>query len=558
MRLQVAFQICVCLLVAALINSQWRFPAPAGAEKLTYAVEITATPSRATDLQLYYNRGSGYSEEQTSRSRFPEPNKLQTCQLSIPEGTYRSLRLDPLDAEGSITIDSIRIVDSRGRVVTAFSPGDFRPLHHIRVFKTEGGILTLTTTPGETDPQIETTLSPIAVPQETLQTKLAQLHLGRGALLFLGLLTLVFALDRLAPATRALEASQRWATAHPRLAITVVAALAALASSYPVVFLGKSYVSPDTSTTLLYGSFPTLPAYETERQLDTKGSDVGAIMWQHVPYAVTQRRALSGGELPLWNRYTSGGTPLLAQGQSMFGDPLHFIPIVCNSAAWAWDIKYVAAKLLLALGLGLCVWTLTASLPASLLVALASPFIGFFVFRINHPAIFSLCYSPWIAFAWLKLGQASDLRQRVLGAVLLMAANCSTLTSGTVKEAYCLLLGLNFSGLCALFFSGQPARSRIRSLACAGIGLALAVGATSPVWATFFHTLKSAHTSYASSVAYQIQPSLLLGAFDEAFYRPLSVEGYVYNPSLNFLLSFGLIYFLVSTLSGPRNSTMAV
>ncbi len=138
-----------------------------------------------------------------------------------------------------------------------------------------------------------------------------------------------------------------------------------------MVFLGKSYVSPDLGATLLYDDFPTLPGYQTDHVADVKGSDIGAIAWQDLTFTVTQRSALLQGELPLWNRYNSCGTALLGQGQSMFGDPLHFIPILANSAAWSWDLKYLIAKWLFAFGLGLCVWAVARHLPAALLTVAA-------------------------------------------------------------------------------------------------------------------------------------------------------------------------------------------
>jgi hypothetical protein len=69
---------------------------------------------------------------------------------------------------------------------------------------------------------------------------------------------------------------------------------------------------------------------------------------------------------------------------------------------------------------------------------------------------------------------------------------------------------------------------------------------TAPVWATFLHTLANAQTAYDAASVFQIQPSVLLGLFDEAFYRPLSEGNYVFNPSLNFLLLLGLLYFLAT------------
>ena len=65
---------------------------------------------------------------------------------------------------------------------------------------------------------------------------------------------------------------------------------------------------------------------------------LGALLFNHLYYPMMERDALKQGELPLWNRYSLGGMPLLGQGQSLFGEPLNFIPILADGAAWAWDV----------------------------------------------------------------------------------------------------------------------------------------------------------------------------------------------------------------------------
>ena len=178
------------------------------------------------------------------------------------------------------------------------------------------------------------------------------------AVIFAGLAALLATLE-FAPRLRgALAGGARRLAERPSRAVMVVAAIAVIASAYPIVFLGRSLVSPNLGTTLLYDKFPTLPGYRSSAMTDPKLSDVGAVMWQHVPFSVIQHRALSQGELPLWNRYNALGVPLLGQGQSMFGDPLHFLVITARGAAWAWDLKYLIAKWLLAAGLGLTVLAL--------------------------------------------------------------------------------------------------------------------------------------------------------------------------------------------------------
>jgi len=101
-----------------------------------------------------------------------------------------------------------------------------------------------------------------------------------------------------------------------------------------VVFCGRSCVSPNNGTVLLYDVAPTIPGVTDLRQENVKGADIGAMMWQHLPYTVVESRALAQDrELPLWNRYNSCGLPLLGQGQSMFGDPLHVPALLAGGAA---------------------------------------------------------------------------------------------------------------------------------------------------------------------------------------------------------------------------------
>ncbi len=217
-------------------------------------------------------------------------------------------------------------------------------------------------------------------------------------------------------------------------------------------------------------------------------------------------------------------------------------------------MKFILAKWILALGIGLCAWRCSRSLPASLLVAASASFMGFFVYRVNHPAIFSLCYSPWILFCWLRLIDSRASWRTVVWLAALIGANWTEMNSGTVKEAYTLILSLNFTGLCLLLGCGCPIREKARLLSgllAAGVVFAM-MGA--PVWLTFLHALRASYTSYNSPLAFQLQPGMLIGLFDEAFYRPFQLESGVVNPSCSFLVLVGLLWAVVRwrSLAGDR------
>ena len=98
-----------------------------------------------------------------------------------------------------------------------------------------------------------------------------------------------------------------------------------------------------------------------------------------------------------------------------------------------------------------------------MLTGLASAFIGFFVFRINHPAFFSMCYAPWILYCWVRVVQAGAWRPALGWIGWLLLANWAELNSGTVKEAYMLLVGLNLSGAIILALVAQPWPVKLRT-----------------------------------------------------------------------------------------------
>ncbi len=97
----------------------------------------------------------------------------------------------------------------------------------------------------------------------------------------------------------------------------------------------------------------------------------------------------------------------------MLGDPLQFIVIFGRGSAWAWDIKFLTAKLLFCVGFGLLILRLLGNRPLSLIYAAMAAYCGAFFYINNHPAFFVFCYAPWIllsALEWLDLRFGASLR----------------------------------------------------------------------------------------------------------------------------------------------------
>src|SRR4029079_18407842 len=166
-----------------------------------------------------------------------------------------------------------------------------------------------------------------------------------------------------------------------------------IGAMYPIVFLGKSLVSPNNgSAGLLYDRPPFTPGQQDRSIEELRGVDVGAAMWQFVPYSQIQRISITQGEIPLWNRYNATGRPLWGQGQSLILDPLHWITIIATDPGLGWDLKFLLHRLVFAMGVGVAVFALTQSAAASAVMAFLAPFAGYFLFRLNHSAQFSFTY----------------------------------------------------------------------------------------------------------------------------------------------------------------------
>jgi hypothetical protein len=129
-------------------------------------------------------------------------------------------------------------------------------------------------------------------------------------------------------------------------------------------------------------------------------------------------------------------------------------------------------------------------------------------------------------------------REAALTALLWVAVFCS----GTVKESAMLMLGSAATALITEVGRGRSVRALLRL----GVAALLFVGCGAVFLVTFFETLRNAATPYAAPTAFQIRPALLLGFFDDLFYRGAMPGGLHLAPSMNLVLLPGILFALAS------------
>ena len=458
-----------------------------------------------------------------------------------------SLRLEPLDRVGQITLGTVSVIDPEERVAVTFSPADFATPKPGPELKPDGDSVAFTNHPG--DGVLISPKEPLQLARRTLpftaRAAALQFTVSTLAAAFALFLASFVPAARRARLTAALAKFRDIHAARPALTLFLTAALATAASCYPVIFCGRSFVSPNSGPTqTLTNLSPEAAPQANEPVEDGRGADTGAMMWAHLPYSVIQHRAIfNSHELPLWNRYTFCGTPLLAQGQSMLGDPLHWIPVAAGGATWAWDVKFCIARLLFSFGTGLAAFAAARRFGVAVLLAFSSSFIGFWAFRFDHAAYFSLCYSPWILLGWLRATQTAG---RMWPWVLaLAAANFWELNSGTAKESAMLIAGLNVTGILIVLASSHRCRERLARLGLMLAGIVLFVMLSAPHWMLFLDALRHSWTASATMAFTQLPPDLALGIFDDLFFAQALPGEIVSNPATNFLVLLGCLWAVV-------------
>ena len=534
------------LILAAIATGLFWWHPVGGIPQHAYFEVVMRSDTAGQALLLPDIDGTGLHKELTLTRPVPGGGQPVHVRFEIPAGHLLAFVFTPLDRAGEVAIERCWISSETGVPLAdiplaalhrpASGPGAAPP----------DGALYLRTTVGDAITGLQFDPSPPLDLAETPPPPPENL----AAVFLLALLTctaLSLALEKRLGGLRTLLArAAAWCELRPRRALLAAALAAVSLSCWPVIFQGKSFVSPDNGMLLLYSNNPTVPGAAGGRVENAVGSDIGATLYWHLPVSMIQARAIfQDHELPLWSRYNSGGLTLLGQGISMLGDPLHWLTIATGGAAWAWDVKFVASKILFALGIGLLVWRTSRHLAVALALTVSAPFIGFFAYRFCHAGFFALCAAPWILLAWVEAAHAATVRRAARWAGLLILANWWELNSGTAKEASAFLVFLNVTGGLGLLLARESAGWRARRLALMAWATVIFLLLSAPLWLVFLDALGKAYTVYDRQEIGQLQPGLAIGLFDDIFQRQFMDNEFLFTPSANFFVLLGAAWAAV-------------
>ncbi|MCK9419447.1 MAG: hypothetical protein M0R70_08740 [Nitrospirae bacterium] len=499
--------------------------------------------------QIFFDIGHGVTEQDSSRLQV-QRGAFQKYLFPLPTLPIKNLRFDLIDAPSVLRINKAGIENASGDILKNYPVKSFKSKQQISGMDVIEDMLVIHTVENANDPITE-------IENSSFNKKSSWIDfLAHRGWIYAGYALLIFTIFiGLAKCRRqiaeTIERLVNYSVANPRKAIAFIGLISAVASCYPVVFFGKSFVSP-VGVAALYGAPPWVPGFSFNGFIENyRGSDLGATLWSIAPNTVVQHDSLFRYfEFPFWNRYVGGGIPLFAQGQSMIGDVLHWIPVFLDGSSIGWDFKFILSKAIFAVGMGLLVFRFTDRLLAGLLIAISSCFLGFFAYRFNHPVFFVLTYAPWVVLQWDRLGRVLTLpnphvRSCVSQGLLLAAVTWLQLNAGPPKEGVITACFMQALGVLAFLVHISPKWGRIRSFVFAfGIGFTL-VMITAPHWLLFLDALGKAFTSYDTPGVSTFQPWMIIGFFDNFFFQKY-FNNNLTGPSVNLFIFFCMASSFIS------------
>ena len=476
-RAVLAYVIVLPFLIMAAVDTQ-------------YNIAVSLSSNVPGRLQIYYFKPDGTSGGIQTALR-PGP-ATRVYRLQVPAGEYQHLRIDPGTAPGTYSIDRIALLTGGEATPTAIPLTHFAPNGEVAVREITRRRLTLDAR-GD-DPQL--LYSPSARLSFPATAPMPRSLVARLALWWAGIFLGIWGLEHVSrrsrlptPTVTSVVASS--VRAAPRAALAAVACLSTALSTYPVLLFDRSFVAPNNGgSPQLYDGPPFVPGSTDNDIEDVRGSDTAATTYEFVPYSFIQREALEEGELPLWNRYNAAGRPLWGQGMSFLLDPLHLLTLFTPNPYWGWDLKFIAHRFVFALGIGLAALAATGAWGPAALAAAAAPFIGFFAYRLSHPAVFSISYVPWVLLSVFLMAESVDARGRRRAGLLLAASTALVIVASIPKETAVILIGLALAAAPIVLTSPGTMADRGRRLGAAIVAGLAAVMLTAPHWLVFLDTLR--------------------------------------------------------------------
>jgi hypothetical protein len=301
-------------------------------------------------------------------------------------------------------------------------------------------------------------------------------------------------------ASRLRDGYRRWLENHHAV-FWSVSLLVCLVGYNDVVFRGKTFL-PIGYAGAVYEDPPYAAGYHGTVPAASAALDAGAHMWHVHPGSYLERRALSSGELPHWNRHAGLGNPLLSTGQTATLNPLHLLVLIDPDSPLLWDFYFFLLRLLAALFTCYLLYRLGVGVGLSTLGAPFAALNGAFTLFVQRADLGAFALMPAVLYFLVRLRD----RPTIPSTLFLSLSLYTCLTSGHPQPAFAVLfLSGGFGLFLLLSAKSWPARARY----AAGLVLATAVTVllSAPYWYPFLQQINLGWSAHPPGVGLQALPA---------------------------------------------------
>lgn len=128
---------------------------------VAFDIAVEQNVNRPPTLQLYYDKGKGFSEQHSVRVVLPEKGTPKKIQAHLPVIRLRALRLDYLNGPGRVVITNLRFLDPFGMSLeTGFVPDQFT-VNQTLDLQVKNNTLVAQSQPEADDPYIVLAFNPV-------------------------------------------------------------------------------------------------------------------------------------------------------------------------------------------------------------------------------------------------------------------------------------------------------------------------------------------------------------------------------------------------------------
>ena len=287
-----------------------------------------------------------------------------------------------------------------------------------------------------------------------------------------------------------LVAAHRWV----RSLRTKVALLLAFG---PMILMGKAFLTGGVygPIDIAYGGYPLESKRAEMGIFDTRTPLLSDVIFSYIPSRKAVRDAVKNGHLPLWNRFSSAGQPLLSFQQPAALHPGTWIGFALPLAQ-AWTFEMSLRLLLSLLSAYLLFRELECGELESLLGAMGWAFCDHLIFFLGYSVTEALAPFPLLLLGLRRLARTP--RNGAVG-ITVVALVLITLAGHPESLLHCVVAG----GIFFLFeLWSLPRKAVLRALGLSLVAGALALGLTAVVLLPFAEVVPYTQTHIIRKTSY--------------------------------------------------------